>query len=280
MNLEFVVKDVINEPDGKWSEELGGVMLIESKFIENYIEHQMGPQLDRVVMVLQTLNYVHFAFIFGSNYLILQHVLCHFGKQLIQHFEEEEIESIEGVINALITASMDIEEEHRDHPERYNKIDSLLSQFKINHFAQFTIFNAEDRLSIYQLNYRDIGTEFMRFGSKMMDTLYALDMSVTAPILETMQILSFIKMLLNSIMTSMSSIIAVLSSIIIYCLMIIDVENGIFECGVLRSIGMMKSSLIWILNMLFFTLSLSLGVWCCRSVHLHSVRLFECTVNR
>ena len=49
MNLEFVVKDVINEPDGKWSEELGGVMLIESKFIENYIEHQMGPQLDRVV---------------------------------------------------------------------------------------------------------------------------------------------------------------------------------------------------------------------------------------
>ena len=51
MNLEFVVKDVIDEPDGKWSEELGGVMVIESKFIENYIKN-MGPQLDRVVDVV------------------------------------------------------------------------------------------------------------------------------------------------------------------------------------------------------------------------------------
>merc|ERR1719295_1262244 len=82
-----------------------------------------------------------------------------------------------------------------------------------------------------------------------MDMLNTLDMSITAPILETMQILSLIKMLFNSILTEMSSIIAVLSSIIIYCLMILDVEEGIFESGVLRSIGMMKSSLIWILNM-------------------------------
>jgi len=225
MNLEFVVKAVIAAPDGKWSEELGGVMLIESQFVEHYVRRQLGPQLDRVVMVLQSINY------------------------LVQHFEAERAASIEGAAEALITASMAIEEEHRAHPAKYQRISALLSRFEINHFAQFTILNAAQRLSIYQRNYQDIGTLLCRLGSRMMDALQSLDLTVAAPILSTMEILSFIKLLLNSLMTSMSSIVAVLSSIIIYCLMIIDVENGVYESGVLRSIGMRKSSLIWILNM-------------------------------
>ena len=238
-DLEFVVRDIITEPDGKWSEELGGTMMIEAEFLENYVQNQLAKELDTISLYLEIVNFI----------------IENYGNSDSDTDDSYDEKDVERIVTLFIKASVAMSQQHRQHPDNFNKIRELLSKFKVNDFAQYTIINNIDRLDIYTENYNKIRQSISNFGNLLTSTLYRLDngnylsATVSAPILEVMKILSFLKILLNSIMTSMSVIIGVLSCIIIYCLMIIDVENGTFECGVLRSIGMMKKSVIYILNM-------------------------------
>eukprot|EP00487_Bulimina_marginata_P010176 TRINITY_DN4986_c0_g1_i1.p1 TRINITY_DN4986_c0_g1~~TRINITY_DN4986_c0_g1_i1.p1 ORF type:complete len:146 (+),score=0.48 TRINITY_DN4986_c0_g1_i1:67-504(+) len=139
---------------------------------------------------------------------------------------------IQRIVLLFIEGAAAISNKETLNPDRYNKVSTLLSKFKINHFAQPTIVNIGDRLNIYQKCYNKIRAAVTRFGYRLTSTLYAsngtrdyLSATVQAPLLTSMKLLSFLKILLNSILTSMTVIIAVLSCIIIYCLMIIDVRK-------------------------------------------------------
>ena len=70
----------------------------------------------------------------------------------------------------------------------------------------------------------------LNFGNKLTENIYKINntntnyinSTVTAPLLNAMQLLYFIKILLSSMITTMTSIIGILCFIVIYCLMIID----------------------------------------------------------
>eukprot|EP01084_Bolivina_argentea_P226713 382920_1 len=178
-DLEFVVKDIINKPDGKWSEELGSIMLIESEFVEHYIHNILGNQLDQIAMYLEIINYIM------QNY-------TDFDSNNEQYDEKN-------IVSLFIKATVAIENQRKSNPDDYTKISESLSKFKINNFAQITIINAKDRLNIYQKNYNQIKREICNFGNKLTSTLYTmkgttnyLSAHVQAPLLKIMKVLGFL----------------------------------------------------------------------------------------
>eukprot|EP00484_Ammonia_sp_Unknown_P003457 CAMPEP_0197077108 /NCGR_PEP_ID=MMETSP1384-20130603/212450_1 /TAXON_ID=29189 /ORGANISM="Ammonia sp." /LENGTH=1442 /DNA_ID=CAMNT_0042515967 /DNA_START=143 /DNA_END=4471 /DNA_ORIENTATION=- len=241
-SIDFIVKDIITEPDGKWSDELGGVMLIESQFVQNYIRSDLAAKLEGILFYVEIINYM----------------LHHMSSTMQQDGDTplERAQQIQAMVLLFMEATRATQRERESNPDQFNPVKRALSQFTLNDYAMFTIINHMERIHLYLQNYNQIRSSLQKFGSMLTSTLYhrpeTMDYraaTVTAPILTAMKLLSFMKILLNSILNSMTVIIGILSCIIIYCLMIIDVDNKTFECGVLRSIGMLKRTLIYILNL-------------------------------
>eukprot|EP01084_Bolivina_argentea_P056605 103555_1 len=152
-NLEFTVRDIINEPDGKWSDEFGGVMLVESQFVQHYIDTKLSDELDDIEMYLQIINYVI------SNYS--------------QHISESDDQSldIQFIVKLFVEGTVAVSRQYSNR-NKSNQMSSYFSQFRINDFAQMNIINHMNRLQIYRLSYNKIRSAISKFASQLTLSLY------------------------------------------------------------------------------------------------------------
>ncbi len=159
------VSAVIDEPDGKWPDELGAVMILESQWFEQWIQNFLGSKGDEMIYYSSAMDYI------------------------ITHPPELENPSPWEVLQTLDSAFNWTEFDKRRNPQKYSLISDFLSSFRVNDYAQMVIFNDKlspfpsvrskkaqlnmfrNRLEIYQKDYASMKEDIYTFGDHITEAL-------------------------------------------------------------------------------------------------------------
>lgn len=130
---------------------------------------------------------------------------------------------------------------------------------KINFYDYSTdiYYNLPNRIEYYkESDYDKIQTNLINFSSKIMYFLGFNQIDSRFPILNLLFNFRFLSLFLGLIITIIITILSILSIILIYSLLLINVETRTFELGVLRLMGMSKMGIIIIVLLKSFSYSL------------------------
>ncbi|KAL7747024.1 hypothetical protein RI367_007637 [Sorochytrium milnesiophthora] len=138
--------------------------------------------------------------------------------------------------------------------------------WRINDYSMSVVLSMANRLASYTKSTNDRQKDIVRFSN---DVVLALGISYPADysdvLNQALQSSQFIQIFMNEIFFTVIAILALLAALLIYSLLISDVEEKTFEYGMLRSLGMKQDSVIGLLiiQSLYFSVPgiiLGLGV--------------------
>ncbi|KAI9220627.1 hypothetical protein BC828DRAFT_383053 [Blastocladiella britannica] len=122
------------------------------------------------------------------------------------------------------------------------------ADFRLPDYAMSIVCMVANRSSIYAMSTTDRQRALVRITDAM-----AMSVGLSAPF-DTMAVLSsalqgtqFIQIFMSQIFFTVVTVLSVLAAMLIYSLLLADVEEKTFEYGMLRSLGMEQSSLIGLL---------------------------------
>jgi ABC-type antimicrobial peptide transport system permease subunit len=143
-------------------------------------------------------------------------------------------------------------------PAKYTPQDrALLSQVPGTDYATDIYFNIKNRLVEYnERDYDVIQNKLIQFSSRIMYFLGYNQLDSSFPILRLLFQTRFISLFLGLIITIIITILSILAVILIYSLLLINVETKTFEFGVMRMLGMTKTGIISLVLLSSFSYSL------------------------
>ncbi|ETO21785.1 hypothetical protein RFI_15418 [Reticulomyxa filosa] len=241
---DFRIRDVIDDSNGKWPLQLGGVVMLESQWLQNYVTSQIATNIRQTMQTVSAVDY----FLTHANFSAIM------------------TDPLQLIFLGIETTSW-LKKDIVNNSEHYNYAsDQLRNKFKVNDFSQMTVINHKKRLDIYkQSDYNEMKRSILEFGRSVMlrlsnrwygDTVYA-------PLLIAMQMFVFIRLVLQSSLDTIAGVIVILSSVVIYSLLLSDVEVHTCELGVLRCLGMRKTTLLHLLSaksLLFSVIGIVIGL--------------------
>jgi ABC-type antimicrobial peptide transport system permease subunit len=133
---------------------------------------------------------------------------------------------------------------HQNYTKELRKVDLI-------NYASQIIFNLPpSRVVAYNKNiYDDIQRMLVDFASKISYAVGYTQISPTYPLLKYMYSTRFFRLFISLIITLIATILSLLSIVLIYSLLMVNVENRKFEYGILRMIGMARHNVIIIIGM-------------------------------
>eukprot|EP01103_Thecamoeba_quadrilineata_P013162 TRINITY_DN3567_c0_g1_i2.p1 TRINITY_DN3567_c0_g1~~TRINITY_DN3567_c0_g1_i2.p1 ORF type:complete len:1198 (-),score=214.19 TRINITY_DN3567_c0_g1_i2:59-3133(-) len=145
-------------------------------------------------------------------------------------------------------------------------LDESLDNANINQYAMMVAVGYRDRLDAYLLNNQPRQRKLIDFTNEVSLALgidYPANFEL--PISDALNGLGYIRMFLDQIFASTVLILIGLSVMLIYSLLLSDVEDKTFEFGMMRSMGLQKSALMLILvlqSLVYGLPGLVLGLSC------------------
>eukprot|EP01104_Vermistella_antarctica_P011774 TRINITY_DN3326_c1_g2_i1.p1 TRINITY_DN3326_c1_g2~~TRINITY_DN3326_c1_g2_i1.p1 ORF type:complete len:1301 (+),score=387.68 TRINITY_DN3326_c1_g2_i1:217-4119(+) len=127
-------------------------------------------------------------------------------------------------------------------------LDLAISSFPLNDFAMMVLGQYANRLDDYILPQKELDKKMIDFSNGVADALgidYPVDMSL--PLVTTLKALSYIRLFLDQIFNAVVVVLIGLGVMLIYSLLLSDVENKTYEYGMLRALGMTHTSLVELL---------------------------------
>eukprot|EP00808_Paulinella_micropora_P024572 g3892.t1 len=252
---QLIIKDVVNEPDGKWASNLGSVMVLEAdelfgllkEGVTNLLRFNISTAIN-ISPLLQSVG-VELPPPFNSTDIMVE------GLFPVPYFN---IESLLQLANASqqtisqVTSSVD---------DAVDMVDSLQAyDYSFISLAQYI-----DRIQAYtQSDAEELRHQMITFTDSV-----ALHIGVTYPAayllpialaLENTQLLSYF---LATIFGAITAVMAILGMLLIYSLLLNDVSAKTYEYGMLRALGMKHGTLVQILltkSAMFSVLGVSLGL--------------------
>eukprot|EP01080_Neovahlkampfia_damariscottae_P011341 gene11341-4509_t len=143
------------------------------------------------------------------------------------------------------------------HPQHSNEAKEKLSKFDFYATASHLYFNYPNRLNMYKDSVFDnIQNSAIKFGSMLNYLLGFNQIQANFEILDILYKNRFVSLFLGLIINIIITVLSGLSIILIYSLLLINVENRTFEIGVMRMIGMSKVGVISLILMQSFSYAL------------------------
>lgn len=138
-------------------------------------------------------------------------------------------------------------------PELEEQIDSI----RLSDYALLVIVMYEKRFEAYVLDRQGLDEKMIQFTNQVAEAI-GIDYHATfsLPIAVGLQSLYFIRLFLDQIMTAVMVVLVVLSVMLVYSLLLSDVEQKTYEFGMMRALGMKHQSLITLLIIQSFTYSI------------------------
>eukprot|EP01080_Neovahlkampfia_damariscottae_P004723 gene4723-8307_t len=127
---------------------------------------------------------------------------------------------------------------------------------KTNLYASAThlYFNMPDRLEAYNSPYyQDTQNKVAKFGSRILYFLGYTQVNAEYRILKYLSNTQLINLFTGLIMNLVIAIVSILSVLLVYSLLLVNVENRTFELGVLRMLGMSKHGVVSLVLLQAFT---------------------------
>ncbi|KAN0018407.1 hypothetical protein ACTFIU_011023 [Dictyostelium citrinum] len=218
---DLVVMGSIDEPGGKFPNTIGNVGILESSYLEALVKEKL-EQLNNQIT--------------NKDY-----------KDLLKFLEVEAQEF--GLSNVT------------DYIGQYNrfvdKFESFRSSFKLNDYSMSPVIMLENRVKIYTSSNEDMVKGMMAFTNQVSTLLgISYPVSFTTPLATTLQLFIYTKLSLNQIFNCVAAVLLVLGALMVYSLLLSDVEGKTFEYGMLRAQGMRQYALILLLltQSLYFSL--------------------------
>jgi ABC-type antimicrobial peptide transport system permease subunit len=203
------VVDAIETPGGKYPKALGNVALMESTTAQALIESRLEALAATLRNVTQSPLRLGFEVLLNIT-----------DAEFMSVFETAEaaIESAEG--------------------------------FDLNNYAMSIIGTAKDRLNIYMQDNVGVTLSMVELTNAVSDGLgddLAASVSLTAPMASAVGALYFIRLFLDQIFTFVTVVLSALGALLIYSLMLSNVDERTYEYGMLRALGMRQPVLIQLL---------------------------------
>ena len=124
-------------------------------------------------------------------------------------------------------------------------------------YAIQTIIMYTDRLDAYMGTLLNLDEHMVAFSNAVFDNLgYQFEATISLPIYSQMQFLTFFKLFLNEMLFLCIVLMTTLVLIVIYSLLLNDVEERTYTYGMLRALGMKRVTLIQIMLLKAITFSI------------------------
>jgi hypothetical protein len=125
-----------------------------------------------------------------------------------------------------------------------------VDNIQISNSAMFLIAMIKNRLNIYNFPSIQRQEELSHLSSDLMQAVgITRPVSVNDVVNQALDAAQFIKIFIDEVFFTVLSILSMLATILIYALLMADVEGKTFEYGMLRSLGLKKNSLVGLLLM-------------------------------
>ncbi|EFA84069.1 hypothetical protein PPL_03142 [Heterostelium album PN500] len=239
----LVVMDGIDSPGGKYPSSLGNVAVLESSYIDKVVKSK-----------LQSMN----SKFFGN------------------------ISTIETLLKAIIP----LYNPKLNVTDILTQIDSFrytfgnfTNNFNLNEYSMASIVMLENRVKIYTSE--DPKNSLIAFTNQVaMHIGYSYPALFTTPLAAALGVFQYTRLSLDQVFNCVAAVLLVLGALMIYSLLLSDVEGKTFEYGMLRAQGMRHYALIILLltQALYFSVpGIAFGLffgWVCFAIVAHFVYQF------
>ncbi|GAM19320.1 hypothetical protein SAMD00019534_024950, partial [Acytostelium subglobosum LB1] len=246
LQFQYPVMGAIESPGGKYPSQLGNVAVLESDFVDKVLRDHINStyqSMDNTLLFVEQIMNATFP-IFFPTYNITN---------ILQPF------------NIFQT-----------------KFKQFAKDFQLNDYSMTPIVMLHNRVDVYSSpNEQDIKRSLMEFTNQVSTCIgYNYPAIFTTPLASALNMFMYPKMSLDQIFNCVAAVLLVLGALMIYSLLLSDVEGKTFEYGMLRAQGMRHHTLIILLlvQSLYFSIpGILLGLifgWVCYAVVAHFIYQF------
>jgi len=128
------------------------------------------------------------------------------------------------------------------------QVDAFLRDLRITDFSMTAVGLINNRFSIYEQGQDARDSEFVRLTNGLKAVLgadYPIDQQY--PLIQVMELSNFLSLFLDQIFNTVLVILGILSAILINMLLMSNIEDHIYEYGMIRALGLDKPSLAGII---------------------------------
>jgi len=123
-----------------------------------------------------------------------------------------------------------------------------LYNFKVNEYALSVAAMYRKRFSVYTKNQNDRNSDIVQFTNAIVNKLgVSFPADITFPIIQVLDGLQFLRLFLDQIFVAVVVMLGILGAILIFTLLLANVEEKTYEYGMLRALGLQKLSLIQVI---------------------------------
>jgi ABC-type antimicrobial peptide transport system permease subunit len=226
VDVNLTVVDEIDEPHGKYPKALGNIAILEQSLVNELLIEAMTYVLELV-----------------DNETIWNTT---WAKDL--PFEQREL------LKFLLPFAKQYTYIVRDFRDN----------FKLTDYALTSIAMYRDRFAAYMKTAQELNAEIIKWSNKVALAL-GLDYpaSFSTPLIDTLSVVYYLRLFLDQLLLIIELFLVGVGMFLIYALLLSDVEAKVYECGMLRALGMEQYTLIELLgiqSLLFSIPAIALGL--------------------
>jgi len=143
-------------------------------------------------------------------------------------------------------------------------LNTYAATLDIREYALTVIVMYKNRFSTFLKDKRELENDIVLWSNDLMDILGVdYPVLITAPLIQALRILYYLRLFLDQLLLLIEVFLVGLGMLLIYSLLLADVEGKVYECGMLRALGMQQYNLIQLLviqSLLFSVPGIMLGL--------------------
>ena len=237
-DVEFTVAGVLDEPDGKWPDALGSIVMVENDMLIGLLQGSVRHVLNANITAID---------LSACNDTQVPDLL-----PLPNPIPVRDLLVLSGALNASVA------------DEQFAAIDASIQSLDGNKQSLLSIVNYKHRVSTYLKDLSAMNADLIKFTDSVALSI-GLDYpaSFTTPIAATLTITQYIRYFLDNIFYSVVALMVFLGVLLIFSLLLHDVDSKTYEYGMLRALGMRHRTLIQVLvtkALLFAIPGIALGL--------------------
>eukprot|EP01105_Mastigella_eilhardi_P014560 TRINITY_DN3312_c0_g1_i1.p1 TRINITY_DN3312_c0_g1~~TRINITY_DN3312_c0_g1_i1.p1 ORF type:complete len:1294 (-),score=364.22 TRINITY_DN3312_c0_g1_i1:27-3428(-) len=231
----YTVVDAVPSPKGKYPTSLGSVTILEAEGVEAMVNAQQQQVADMILQLnnsliglvknISTVNTDPF------NVTIFNTSVTVNGTSVTLNVTDDALQNATDALSRLY----------------FNLTQHTI---QLENYAFIVVVLYEQRLQMYLKKTESIKTDMITFTNDVAEALgTGYPATFTVPLTEALDGFTFVKLFLQQIFMFIAVVLIFLGSMLIYSLLISDVESKTYEYGMLRALGMMHYVLIELICM-------------------------------
>ena len=223
----YSIADVLDEPEGKWPTALGSIVLLENEQLVQLVQGSVYHLLDANITDIDLRSLIGNASGTGNIPASIH---------LPSPINIRQLLLLSGAVNASEVNAT------------YAAVDASVGQLNGNAQSLLSIVNYHDRVSAYLDDLQAMNNVLIDFTNTIgLQIGLEYPAGVTTPIAQVLTLTQYIRYFLDNIFYSVVVLMVGLGVLLIFSLLLHDVDAKTYEYGMLRALGMRHRTLIQVL---------------------------------